>query len=158
MLKPEYPHDHRHCLAEALAEAEALCAARGVRLTETRRRVLELIWSGHRAVKAYDILEQLAAESRSARPPTVYRALDFLLAQGLIHRIESLNAFIGCPSPGAGHASQFLICDHCHTVIEMAQRDLAREVAREATRHGFAVARQTIEVHGRCGRCQARES
>ncbi|RMD89583.1 MAG: transcriptional repressor [Alphaproteobacteria bacterium] len=154
-MQPEHSHDHSHCLAAALAAAESLCASRGARLTAIRRRVLELVWSGHKAVKAYDILEELAHESASAKPPTVYRALDFLLEQGLIHRIESLNAFVGCPSPRSGHATQFLICDDCHTVIEMACEGLEEDIAHEADQHGFAVARQMVEVHGRCQRCAA---
>ena len=94
-------HDHRVCVKDALEQATAICAKRGARLTPIRRRVLELIWASHKPSGAYDILEALSQESRGKRiaPPTVYRALDFLLEQGLIHRLESLNAFIGCPHP-----------------------------------------------------------
>lgn len=155
MIKPELPHDHRLCLDEALIAAERLCAARGARLTETRRRVLALVWSGHKAVKAYDLLEHLAKDTGSARPPTVYRALDFLLAQGLIHRIESLNAYIGCPVPGDAHASQFLVCRSCATVIEMTGRGIAGIVRREAMEQDFLVERQTVEVHGLCSNCRS---
>ena len=90
------PHDHAHCVAGALAEADALCARLGVRLTELRRRVLELVWQSHKPLGAYDILAVLSEQDgRRAAPPTVYRALDFLLENSLVHRIASLNAFTG---------------------------------------------------------------
>ena len=92
-------HDHRRCVADALDKAEALCSDRGARLTKLRCRVLELVWNSHAPIGAYDVLRRLSQEHQSAAPPTVYRALDFLLEQGLIHRIESLNAYIGCPVP-----------------------------------------------------------
>ncbi|MBM4202103.1 MAG: hypothetical protein FJ189_12570, partial [Gammaproteobacteria bacterium] len=96
-------HDHDDCIHRALASAERLCAERGVRFTPVRRRVLELIWRSHEAVKAYDLLEQLKTFDPAAKPTTVYRALDFLREQGLIHRVESLNAFIGCSDVGHQH-------------------------------------------------------
>lgn len=152
--RPDHPHDHELCLGDALATAEALCAERGVRLTEIRRRVLELVWSGHRAVKAYDLLERLSTHDRVAQPPTVYRALDFLLAQGLVHRIESLNAYVGCPLPNDGHAGHFLICRDCLIVIEMAGEAIDLLIDRAAVQADFEVARRTVEVHGRCARCR----
>lgn len=152
-MKPEYPHDHHVCLDDAMATAKAVCAKRGTRLTDMRRRVLELIWSGHQAVKAYDLLEMLSAPDRKVRPPTVYRALQFLLENGLIHRIESLNAYVGCTVPQSHHISQFLICNRCATVIEMAGEDIASIVSREAESHGFQIDNQTVEVHGICAPC-----
>lgn len=153
-IRPEYPHDHKLCLGDALATAEALCAERGVRLTPIRRRVLELVWSGHRAVKAYDLLERLSTRDRLAQPPTVYRALDFLIAQGLAHRIESLNAYVGCPLPDDGHAGHFLICRDCLIVIEMAGEAVDSLIDRAAAREDFEVSRRTVEVHGRCASCR----
>lgn len=152
-IKPEYPHDHHACLADAMAAANAVCLKRGTKLTDIRRRVLELIWGGHQAIKAYDILEMLSKPDKTVRPPTVYRALDFLLENGLIHRIESLNAYVGCRAPLDHHISQFLICSRCSTVIEMAGHDIAAIVGREAESHGFQISSQTIEVHGLCAPC-----
>ncbi len=103
-------HDHGHCVATALDAAASLCQRRRARLTPLRRRVLELVWRSHEPQGAYDILDTLGERGRRAAPPTVYRALDFLLGQGLIHRIESLNAFVGCRDPDTPHAGQFLIC------------------------------------------------
>ena len=98
------PHDHSQCVDSALADADALCARQGVRLTALRRRVLELVWQSHKPLGAYDILGTLSEEDgRRAAPPTVYRALDFLMENGLIHRIASLNAFIGCVRPEHSH-------------------------------------------------------
>src|SRR5699024_1887306 len=112
-------HDHGACISDALARAEACCRAQGLRLTATRRRVLELIWASHRPSKAYDLLEAINRERGNAAPPTVYRALDFLLTAGLVHKIESLNAFIGCSGTHAHAQPKFLICHDCQRVAEI---------------------------------------
>lgn len=146
-------HDHRTCIDEALARAGQLCGRRGARLTEVRRRVLELVWNSHRPVGAYDILEQLQRDGRSAAPPTVYRALEFLMEHGLVHRIESLNAFVGCPRPDKEHVSQFLICTDCRNVAEIADPAIGSAVSRSAAAAGFVVNRLTIEMQGLCPSC-----
>lgn len=147
-------HDHDLCVADALASAEAICHSRGARLTAVRRRVLELVWSGHRPVGAYDVLAALAPEGRPAAPPTVYRALDFLIEQGLIHRIASLNAFVGCAHPEAAHAGQFLICLGCREVSEFDDPAITADVAARAASRGFTVSAQNLEVTGLCARCR----
>ena len=150
------PHDHDHCVSHALAEADALCARLGVRLTALRRRVLELAWQSHRPLGAYDILAVLSEQDgRRAAPPTVYRALDFLLENGLVHRIASLNAFIGCIHPEHPHQGQFLICRSCHTAIELEQPSIAEAIEAAARNVGFAVEGQTVEVVGLCTPCRS---
>ncbi len=151
-------HDHQGCVAEALDAAESLCARQGVRLTDLRRRVLELVWSRHEPVRAYDLLDHLRDGRRPAAPPTVYRALDFLRAHGLVHRIESLNAYVGCGEPGARHSGQFLICRACSAVAELEDPDISRLVAAKAKRMGFEVQRQTIELMGLCPGCGAKQA
>jgi Fur family zinc uptake transcriptional regulator len=146
-------HDHGSCVETALDRAAAVCAEHGARLTELRRQVLELVWRGHEPAGAYDILEGLRGSHPGAAPPTVYRALDFLLEQGLIHRIESLNAYVGCSRPERAHVSQFLICGKCGTAAEIDEPAIARAVLRRAGELGFAVERQTIEIRGLCPRC-----
>ena len=148
-------HEHEACIEDALARAEAVCRERGVRLTPLRRRVLELVWGSHRAVKAYDLLAALGDAAGTAKPPTVYRALEFLMAQGLVHRIDSLNAFVGCPQPNRRHSAQFLICGDCGEVSEMNAASIDRAVADQAEVSGFALSRTIIEVHGTCPRCEA---
>jgi Fur family transcriptional regulator, zinc uptake regulator len=147
-------HDHRKCVREALATADSVCAAEGVSLTPLRRRVLELVWGAHAPVRAYDLLESLRAERRGAAPPTVYRALDFLLSVGLIHRIESLNAFVGCADPVRRHRGQFLICEQCGAVAELDDDEIANSLAARANALGFKARRQTIEIAGSCPACQ----
>ena len=147
-------HDHAHCVSAALARAEALCAARGARLTAVRRRVLELVWASHRPRGAYDILDHLGEAGKQAAPLTVYRALEFLVGQGLVHRIESLNAFVGCAAPDASHSGQFLVCDGCGIACELNDPAVAAAVAGCAVSRGFRVTRPTIEVHGLCPSCQ----
>jgi Fur family zinc uptake transcriptional regulator len=147
-------HDHAACVSDAISTAVEVCARRGARLTAQRRRVLELVWGSHRAVKAYEILDDLSRERPRARPPTVYRALDFLMAHGLVHRVDSLNAFVGCPQAGDRHDAQFFICDGCGMVREIDEPSIGRAVSQGARRLGFRVDRQTVEMHGRCEACQ----
>lgn len=151
---PPPDHDHDHCVGDALAEAERICLARGERLTPLRRRVLELVWLSHRPVKAYDLLEALSRERKRAAPPTVYRALEFLRDAGLVHRLESLNAFLGCAKPSQRHSAQFLICEGCGAVAEMDDATLTAKIAANAKRLGFTVADEKIEVKGQCRACR----
>ncbi|AAO58693.1 Fur family transcriptional regulator [Pseudomonas syringae pv. tomato] len=150
------PHDHSHCVHSALAEAETLCTQQGLRLTTLRRRVLELVWQSHKPLGAYDILAVLSEEDgRRAAPPTVYRALDFLLENGLVHRIASLNAFTGCNHPTHAHQGQFLICRLCHAAIELQHPAISNAVVDAAAGVGFAVEGQTVEIVGVCAGCKA---
>lgn len=150
-----HSHDHAHCIEDALLRADALCAARGARLTSLRRRVLELVWSGHKPRGAYAILEDLSgSEGRPTAPLTVYRALEFLVAQGLVHRIESLNAYIGCAAPGIDHSGQFLVCEGCGTATELDDPRIAEAIRTAARDRGFRIARPTVEVRGLCPACQ----
>ncbi|KAA0694340.1 transcriptional repressor [Halopseudomonas laoshanensis] len=153
---PHQPHDHDACVHDALAAAEHLCERAGVRFTALRKRVLELVWDSHKPLGAYDILDTLAREDgRRAAPPTVYRALDFLLEQGLVHRIASLNAFIGCASPEHRHQGQFLICRQCHIAIELDNSSIQDAIAASAKGFGFQVEGETVEITGLCAQCQA---
>lgn len=147
-------HDHRRCVSTALSKADAACTAAGLRLTPLRRRVLELVWGSHTPVKAYDLLAILGRERHQAAPPTVYRALDFLQEAGLVHRLASMNAFVGCGEPGGTHAGQFLICSRCGTVAELAEPGLSKTIAVSAERMGFEVVRETIEIEGVCADCR----
>jgi Fur family zinc uptake transcriptional regulator len=149
------PHDHTHCVHSALSEADAICARQGLRLTALRRRVLELVWQSHKPLGAYDILAVLSEQDgRRAAPPTVYRALDFLLENGLVHRIASLNAFMGCNRPEHAHQGQFLICRECHVAIELEHRAIGAAIVEAATEVGFSVEAQTVEIVGLCGTCR----
>ena len=146
-------HDHSACISDALARAETLCAEQGLRLTAIRRRVLELIWDNHRPTKAYDLLHTIGQERGNAAPPTVYRALDFLLEAGLIHKIESLNAFIGCDAGHGKSHPKFLICRSCERVAEIPSPEVDDALAHEAKRAGFRIDHETIEIGGTCTAC-----
>lgn len=149
------PHDHSHCVHDALAAADRVCAASGARLTPLRRHVLELVWNSHRPLGAYELLDQLTAEGHKPAPPTVYRALEFLLEQKLVHRIASRNAFIGCSHPGAAHAGYFLLCESCGNAEEIADTAaLGQAVDEAAAAAGFTVESQTLELTGRCQHCR----
>jgi Fur family zinc uptake transcriptional regulator len=144
-------------LTDRLSRAEAACARRGARLTDVRRTVLELILESREPIGAYALLDRLKDRSGQGKPPTVYRALDFLLAQGLIHRVERLNAFIGCHEEADHpHPVQFLICGVCGSVTEFEDDAIGRAVETVAGRSGFKVKRAIVEVEGECGMCAGR--
>ena len=147
-------HNHRTCVADALRAAEEICRDRGLRLTPLRRRILEMIWNGHEPVRAYDLLDKLRGERSGAAPPTVYRTLEFLCDCGLVHRIKSLNAYVGCGDPRFHHAGQFLICRECRAVAELDSPEITEAIADKARNAGFEVAGQTIEIAGLCPDCQ----
>lgn len=146
-------HDHARCVRAALDQAASLCAARGARLTELRWRVLELVWQSHVPVGAYAILERLAGRQGRVAPPTVYRALDFLTRAGLVHRIDSLNAYVGCSSPSRPHAAYFFICRVCGDAAEFDDGRLSAAIATRVGRAGFRLASATVELAGTCARC-----
>ncbi|MCM0020924.1 MAG: transcriptional repressor, partial [Tagaea sp.] len=139
-----HDHDHAKCVADALTAARELCAKRGERFTELRGRVLELVWDSHRPIGAYAVLERLKSDGRSAAPPTVYRALEFLMGAGLVHRIESLNAYVGCAHPGERHASQFLICKSCGTALELDEPAVGAALAQAADKRGFKIEARVV--------------
>jgi Fur family zinc uptake transcriptional regulator len=148
-------------LDAALDRAAATCLRHGAQLTELRRQVLRLVLEAEQPIGAYALLDRLQQARRGAAPPTVYRALDFLLAQGLIHKVERLNAFIGCDEAGHGHAHgedhphQFLICRDCGATAEICDSGVAAAIARAAAEAGFTPRRSTMEVEGTCAKCAA---
>lgn len=149
-------HNHSQCISTAIHSARLLCESRGVRLTSLREQVLELIWQSHKPLGAYTLMEMLAkASTRRVAPPTVYRALDFLLEEGLVHRINSLNAFIGCPSPNQKHQSHFLICQGCNVAVELDSPQLNQSIFTAAADAGFSLTSHSVEINGLCPACQA---
>ncbi len=150
--------------AHLLELAANLCAERGARLTELRRHVLGLVLDSPKPAGAYELLDRLRARHEGAAPPTVYRALDFLLAQGLIHKVERLSAFVGCVQGlhrdhdfhKHHHAVQFLICGQCGQVTELSDGEIGQALVRAARASGFAVLGSTVEIDGVCTRCRAR--
>lgn len=159
LKRPTLAHDHNHCIASAMATAVQLCERRGARLTPMRRRVLELIWASHKALGAYELLDQLALEGHKPAPPTIYRALDFLLEQHLIHRLSSLNAYLGCSLPGHAHTGYFLICSVCSTTEEVTDSPALQQAIEHVTQaSGFAMAQGTLELSGTCVACANKSS
>ncbi|PID35743.1 MAG: Fur family transcriptional regulator [Rhodobacterales bacterium] len=151
-------HDHGACSRAALQFAEAHCAAGGARLTPVRRRTLEILLEEHRAMGAYEVLERLRQDGFGHQPPVAYRALDFLVDQGLAHRVRRLNAFTACTHPQEAHAPAFLICEHCGNVAEMAGGAVFAALDAAATQLGFAIRRTSIEATGRCPNCAGEPS
>jgi len=151
---PAPGHDHRQCVATLLAAAERLCTARKARLTEGRRRVLEIVAASHAAIGAYDIIDRLAERGRRPAPVTVYRALDFLIDQGLVHRLASVNAYVACAHPRNDHGAQFLICECCRTVAEISSAAVDHAIVDGADAAGFDVSMPVVEVAGVCVNCR----
>ncbi len=141
---------------QALAVAARLCVARGVQFTELRRRLLETLWVAHEPLGAYEALRRLEGSwGRTLKPTTVYRALDFLLEQGLAVRIESRNAYVPCAHPDQPHTSVFFVCDQCRVTIEVDDSEVGRLLKCDATALGFDVRRRVLELQGTCAHCLA---
>lgn len=147
-------HDHPHDARAFVAAVASACELRGLRLTPLRLRVLELIADEAKPVKAYDLLDRLKGEHGSAAPPTVYRALDFLLENRFIHKLESINAFVGCHHPSEAHQVPFLICDVCSNATEICDERVSRLLTEQAKARGFRPRAQTLEMHGVCSACK----
>ena len=150
------PHDHGRCINAALSRAEELCAASKARLTPTRKSVLQLLWQSHQPLGAYQLQDQLAKISgKSIAPPTIYRAIEFLLGLGLIHRIASLNAYIGCPFPGSDHSNLFMICNECGSAAEVAHNTINGLLQSASDKANFTLQSQTLELFGLCPQCSS---
>jgi len=153
---PERDHDHGRCAADALRHAEALCDQRSQRLTPTRRQVLEVLLSSHKPLGAYEIIDRAAKHGTRHAPITVYRALDFLIENGLAHRIESRNAFIACVHRhGSDDLMVFLICERCGEVGEAPSQMVADSLKAATRAAGFAPKAPVIEITGICANCRA---
>lgn len=142
-------------IEQLLARAALVCQQREVRFTPTRQNVFRLMAQHKGAISAYDLLEQLKTLEPNAKPPTVYRALDFLLTQGFVHKVESLNAFLFCEHFDEHHPMQLLICNDCGLVIELHDEAINSAFEDQALLHGFAIINQSIEAHGRCQQCSS---
>jgi Fur family transcriptional regulator, zinc uptake regulator len=156
-LAHDHHHDHTHAPGGALAEAEALCTARGLKLTDLRRHVFEALAAAPGAMGAYDLIDALANKGhRRLAPISVYRALDFLLEAGLAHKIASRNAYVVCPHQhGAGDVVVFMICDACGRVAESTSDAVSKSLAQVARAGQFAPRGQVVEMHGKCSACDA---
>ena len=153
---PTPDHNHDRCTSDALAHAEALCAKRAQRLTPIRRQVLEALLASHKPLGAYEIIECAGDKSARPAPITVYRALNFLRAQGLVHRIESRNAFVACVNNhGSDDLVVFLICERCGEVGEAPAVTVAENLKAAARAAGFTPKVPVIEIAGICAHCRA---
>ena len=146
-------HDHARCTADLIARAERTCERRGSKLTGQRREILSSVAQSHSAVGAYDIIERMAEHGPRPAPITVYRALDFLLAHGLVHKIESRNAFVACSHSHEGQPAALLICETCGTVSELDAPEIFERITEKAKAQKFSPAHTMIEMSGTCGAC-----
>jgi len=149
-------HDHTQCIQSALTKAAQICDRSGARLTALRKKVLELVWHSHRPIGAYELMEMLEQNSDRKRvaPPTVYRALDFLIEQGLIRKVHSLNAFIGCSNPSNHHSDALFICLACGFTEEVPSTPIQQAINFSASQNRFQVENNILEVVGYCKQCK----
>jgi Fur family transcriptional regulator, zinc uptake regulator len=158
--KPAFPapdHDHGRCAAEAIRHAETVCRERAQKFTPIRRHVLQALLSSHRPLGAYEVIDELARSMSRPAPITVYRALDFLRDNGLVHRIESRNAFVACVHHHAdGDPVVFLICDRCGTVGEAPGGAIADTLKSSCRAAGFTPKSPVFEIAGICSHCRER--
>ena len=148
-------HNHDECIAQAVRAVDEQCVRDKLQLTPVRRKVLEILLFQHRALGAYDILEQLKDEGFGSQPPVAYRALDFLVKHGFAHKIERLNAFIACTHPGENHEPAFLICRHCAAVAEATNEPVLGNLGAAAQDAGFTIEQTCVELEGVCAKCQS---
>lgn len=149
-------HNHNDCINTALEHAVKICKEKNARLTATRKQVLKFIWESHKPIGAYDLLPKLGEAGFNSAPPTVYRALDFLLEMQLIHRINSLNAFIGCSNPEDIHANCFFICEDCGAAQEINSEPLITMRLKLEKELGLKINEQIAEFAGTCPNCQSK--
>jgi Fur family zinc uptake transcriptional regulator len=137
-----------------LEQAKQACQARGARFTLAREQVFKLLAKHKGAIGAYDLLDELKTTDASAKPATIYRALDFLSKQGFVHKIESINAFVMCHHfSECNHPVQLLICDSCGHVEEIQSNNLDLALRSMADASGFSISHQIVEAHGKCKDC-----
>ena len=149
------PHDHVRCINAALDRAHEICENANVRLTSTREAILKLLWQSHQPLGAYQLQLQLTkVADKPVAPPTIYRAIEFLSSLGLVHRIPSLNAFVGCPFPNSEHSNIFLICESCKTVAEIADNRVNTLLETLSDKADFKLKSQSIELFGLCPNCE----
>ncbi|MFL6791999.1 MAG: Fur family transcriptional regulator [Bradyrhizobium sp.] len=158
LAKPAFPapnHDHDRCTADGITHAEQVCAQRAQKFTPIRRQVLQALLSSHRPLGAYEVIDELAKQMARPAPITVYRALDFLMENGLVHRIESRNAFLACAHDHDETSTvAFLICDRCGSVGEIPAAPVAQSLNAAARASGFAPKLSVVEIAGTCAHCQ----
>ncbi len=149
----QQPHNHQICITQALRSAETICMEKGIKLTSIRRRILELICASHKAMGAYELLDLFREQNSKAKPVTIYRALDFLQDAGLVHKIESLNAFIGCLQAETQHQTVILICNNCKNAYELDATPVYQSLFTMSKKIQFTPSSLTIELHGLCFSC-----
>ncbi|RUO34338.1 transcriptional regulator Zur [Aliidiomarina shirensis] len=145
---------HKQATEQLLKRAEIMCQRRGVRMTPTRREVFAILTEQEGAVGAYDLLDLLKAEVPNAKPPTIYRALEFLQSQGFVHKVSSSNSYVLCSHFEKQHPVQMLICTHCGNVQEIHSSGVHQAFVEQAEKQGFTVQQQTVEALGVCSNCQ----
>ena len=152
---PSPDHNHDRCAADVIAHAEAVCANGGQRLTPMRRKVLEILAGSHKPLGAYEIIDAVGGAGPRPAPITIYRALDFLIANGLVHRIASRNAFLACVhNHASGALVAFLICEGCGTVGEASSGEVGQTLAGAAQKAGFTPKMSVVEITGLCAHCK----
>ena len=145
--------NHKACIDTALKEAKDICKDKELRFTEIREFILRMVWENHKPTKAYELLDKIPSMDYSPQPPTVYRALDFLLNNGFIHKINSLNAFVGCSHPLKHSECYFMICRNCDEIKECCDDKITNAIRQTLDSNQFSHKNIAIEISGNCHEC-----
>jgi len=145
--------DHEECITAAIEMADLICFQKQLKFTDLRKEILRMIWEGHGPQKAYDLLHKLQQTNPAAKPATVYRALDFLIENGFIHKVASLNSFVGCSHPLKHQECYFLICDDCKNISECCDPNITAIIQATTKQNQFVAKNTTLEISGHCTEC-----
>jgi Fur family zinc uptake transcriptional regulator len=146
-------HNHNKCIEDSFEKAKEICNKNGLRFTDLRQKIFSIILQNHQPSKAYDVLSILQKEDSSAKPATIYRALDFLIECGLLHKLHISNSYVVCSHPLKHNRCSFLICNECNEVQESCDKDLATEVDNIGSKNNFKIEYVAIEIRGVCSSC-----
>ena len=146
--------NHAHDATTIVGRAERFSRERGAAFTPMRRRVLETLVAAQGPVTAYDLADRLSTERRIA-PVQVYRALEFLIEAGVVHRLATRSAFLACAHEHVrGETTVFLVCGQCGTVAEVASPAVGRSLKGAAAASDFEAHHPVVEIEGRCATCR----
>ncbi len=152
-LFPERKHQHKECIERVRSSAIELVNRSGRKFGANQLRVFDTLLQDHNATSAYDLVERIARCGKRLQPVQVYRALDGLIEIGIVHRVQSRNAYVACDSLGDCHNPQFLLCSSCNRVAELASNTVASVISKTAKQANFVLQQGLVELIGLCPDC-----
>ncbi len=152
-LKMKKNHDHKECSKTVIEHAKEVCRKGSLNLTPIRKKVLEIVASNHKPARAYDLLAKLKEGGFSDKPPTVYRALDFLIEHKMVHKLNTINAYVACFNNETEEVSCFLICEKCQDIEEFQDEGIIKAIANISKSKNIDVRNINLEISFKCDQC-----